>query len=276
MSRVDQNQPALFDLTPKPRELRDTGQRVVGWFSCGVTSAVAMKLAIARWGDRVEIVRIKLDGEHEDNDRFAADCEKWFGRPIKVIQDWQYKHHFDVARGERYINGPEGAKCSAIQKRRVRESYQQFNDIQIFGFDADEEISQFRARDFRLHHPEIMCVTPLLDEDLGKSDCLAIVERAGIEIPVMYRLGYGNNNCVGCWKGGMGYWNKIRHDFPAVFAEAAKIEREVGRSAIRTKTEGQVFLDTLDPNRGRSEDEPKISCGVTCFNAEAKIAGEEG
>lgn len=267
-------QPALFDLSPQPRKLNDHGQRVIAWFSCGATSAVATKLAIARWGDRVEVVRIRLEREHADNDRFAADCEAWFGRPILDIKSHRYNDHFEVALGERYINGPDGAKCSAILKRAVREAFQSFDDIQVFGFDADEEISQNRARDFRLHHPEIMLVTPLLDEGLGKADCLAMVERAGIEIPLMYRLGYGNNNCVGCWKGGMGYWNKIRRDFPEVFAEAAKVERAIGRSAIKTKTDGQVFLDTLDPARGRFEDEPRISCGVTCFTAERKIAGE--
>ena len=30
-------------------------------------------------------------------------------------------------------------------------------------------------------------------------------------------MGYNNNNCIGCIKGGMGYWNKIRVDFPEVF-----------------------------------------------------------
>ena len=40
--------------------------------------------------------------------------------------------------------------------------------------------------------------------------------------PLMYDLGYPNNNCIGCVKGGMGYWNHIRKDFPEVF--------EVGRS----------------------------------------------
>lgn len=30
----------------------------------------------------------------------------------------------------------------------------------------------------------------------------------------MYDLGYANNNCIGCVKGGIGYWNKIRIDFP--------------------------------------------------------------
>ncbi len=161
-------QPALFDMTPKPRELNDHGQRVVSWFSCGVTSAVATKLAIARWGDRVEVVRIILEGEHEDNERFAADCAAWFGRPIINIKSWQYASHWDVIEGERYINGPDGAKCSQKLKRAVRESYQQFNDIQVFGFDADEEIAQNRALDFRLHHPEIMCVTPPARRGFGE------------------------------------------------------------------------------------------------------------
>jgi hypothetical protein len=257
-------------MSDRIRQLNDTGQRVIAWFSCGVTSAVATKLAIARWGDRVEIVRIVLKGEHEDNDRFAADCERWFGRPITNLAAKKYPDHWSVIKGERYINGPTGAKCSGVLKRKVREDFQRFDDIQVFGFDADEEQASNRATDFRKHHPEVMVATPLLDENLGKSDCLALVERAGIEIPAMYRLGYGNNNCIGCVKGGMGYWNKVRRDFPEAFARMAVLEREIGRSCVKTK-DGQVFLDELDPNRGRIEDEPRISCGITCFIAETKI-----
>lgn len=59
----------------------------------------------------------------------------------------------------------------------------------------------------------------------------------------MYDLGYPNNNCVGCVKGGMGYWNKIRVDFPEVFERRARQEREIGHSCIKG-----VFLDELDPN----------------------------
>jgi hypothetical protein len=51
-----------------------------------------------------------------------------------------------------------------------------------------------------------------------------MVERAGIELPMMYRLGYSNANCIGCVKGGMGYWNKIRRDFPAEFEELAEAQ----------------------------------------------------
>lgn len=251
------------------RPLRDRGQRVVCWFSCGVTSAVAAKLALAWWGEQAIVARIVLEGEHPDNERFHDDCERWFGREIVRLQSTKYRDHWGVIEGERYINGPQGAKCSALLKRKVREDFERSDDIQVFGFDCDEERKSNRASDFRKHHPEIMVATPLLGESLGKSDCLALVERAGIEIPTMYKLGYGNNNCIGCVKGGMGYWNKIRRDFPAAFDRMAAQERELGRSCIRTKRDGQVFLDTLDPERGRAEDEPAISCGITCFQAEA-------
>lgn len=253
------------------RQVRDFGQRVISWFSCGNTSAVAAKLALKRWGhDRVRIVRIRLDGEHEDNDRFAADCVRWFNQPIEELQASKYRSHWDVIEGERFINGPYGAKCSAILKRKVREDFQSFDDIQVFGFDCDEEKAQNRATDFRKHHPEIMVATPLLDAGLGKEDCHAIVQAAGIELPAMYRLGYGNNNCIGCVKGGMGYWNKVRRDFPEAFARMAGLERQIGRSCLKDK-DGQVFLDTLDPSRGRVEDEPRISCGITCFSVNARL-----
>lgn len=189
---------------------------------------------------------------------------------IKVLQAEKYQDHWGVIEGERYINGPSGAKCSALLKRAVREKFQDFDDIQIFGFDCDEERKQARAADFRKHHPEIMVCTPLLGEGLGKADCLAILDRAGIELPYMYRAGYNNNNCIGCVKGGMGYWNKIRRDFPQAFDRMAAIERRLGRSCIKG-----VPLDQLDPARGRIEDEPEISCGITCFQAEAWIEESE-
>lgn len=202
----------------------------MAWFSCGDASAVAAKLALQVYGhERVSIVRIRLEGEHPDNDRFAADCIRWFNHPVEEIGSHRYASHWEVIDGERFINGAEGAKCTHILKRAVRENYQQFDDIQVFGFVAEEHQ---RAQDFREHHGEVMVATPLIDEGLSKNDCHALIAAAGIELPVMYRLGYSNNNCVGCVKGGMGYWNKIRVDFPEAFDRMAKLERKLGRSCI--------------------------------------------
>lgn len=71
-------------------------------------------------------------------------------------------------------------------------------------------------------------------------------------------LGYRNNNCIGCVKGGMGYWNKIRVTHPDVFERMAAEERRLGFSL------NTVFLDELRPDQGRYELEEDIECGVLC------------
>jgi hypothetical protein len=85
----------------------------------------------------------------------------------------------------------------------------------------------------------------------------------------MYRLGYPNNNCIGCVKGGAGYWNKIRFDFPDAFEKMAKQERKMN-VAINKRMDGEkripIFLDELPVNMGRIESEPNIECGVLCLS----------
>ena len=88
-----------------------------------------------------------------------------------------------------------------------------------------------------------------------------MLKKLGIKRPVMYELGYPNNNCIGCVKGGMGYWNQIRKDFPDVFKKMAKIEREIGHSCIKG-----VFLDESDANRGREQKIILEDCGMFCKN----------
>src|SRR5262245_5788405 len=199
------------------------------WFSCGAPSAVAAKLTVQLHREFTEVLYCDTGGEHPDNQRFLADCERWLGRNVTILRNDKYRDHLDVARKERYINGPYGAKCTRVLKRDLREHYQQPDDIHVWGFTAEE---QSRATDFRERFPDLLSEFPLLDACLDRQDCLALVERAGIRLPTMYSLGYRNNNCLGCWKGGAGYWNKIRRDFPEVFAEAAAISRELGRSPI--------------------------------------------
>lgn len=83
----------------------------------------------------------------------------------------------------------------------------------------------------------------------------------------MYKLGYRNNNCVGCVKGGQGYWNKIRVDFPDAFNRMAEFEREKGYTVLKNK-EGPLYLDELNPHAGRYPKEIEIQCGIFCEMAE--------
>ena len=238
--------------------------RVVSWFSCGASSAVATKLAITDYPGRVHVVTTNTKpSEHSDNYRFHNDCETWFGQPIIELTNPKYATVDDVIIKRRYLNGPAGALCTVELKKKLRHAYQQADDIQVFGFTADE---QARADRFRAANPEVELVTPLIDRQLTSGDCVAIIERAGIEIPAMYRLGYSHNNCLGCVKGGAGYWNRIRTDFPDVFARRAGQERELNASCIQG-----VFLDELDPTVGDMASEPMGECSLLCVLAEQEL-----
>ena len=49
------------------------------WFSCGAASAVAAKKTLELYGsnNRVRVVNNPIKEEHQDNQRFLKDVEKW-------------------------------------------------------------------------------------------------------------------------------------------------------------------------------------------------------
>lgn len=243
--------------------------RVVCWFSAGGPSAVAAKLALHDYGQDHEVVIAYIDpgSEHPDNLRFVADCERWFDQPVIRLRSKKYRDTWQVWEERRFLVGPTGALCTAELKKRVRYAFQKPDDVQVFGYTASEA---HRAARFREENPGIDLVCPLITRNLEREDCLGIIDRAGIVIPAMYRLGYHNANCIGCPKGGIGYWNKIRQDFPAVYERMARLEREIGHS-IQKDANGPVWLDEMDPGRGDYPTEPKADCSLLCVLAEGDI-----
>lgn len=254
-------------------------KRVICWFSCGAASAVATKLAIAQYAgyNDVELIvaRCIVAEEHPDNDRFAADCAKWFGMPILELVAEEYGGSvYNVITRRKYISGVDGAPCTMLLKKQVRIGFQQPTDKHIFGY-CSEELDRFN--DF-LDANNINAEAPLLDRGITHANCLAMVQNAGIELPEMYKLGYQHNNCIGCVKSsGAGYWNKIRKDFPERFWMMAGASRALGVKMIqitKDKVKSRIYLDELEPNTGRYQDEPEIQCGVFCELGQKEYAKE--
>lgn len=238
--------------------------RVVCWFSCGDTSAVAIALALRKYRGQREVVvaRIHIPSEHEDNERFAVDCERWFGQPIIKLSSTEYVDTWDVWEKRRYIAGISGAPCTAELKRAVRYAYQRPSDHHIFGYAIDGTDPK-RATRLAQTNFELSVEFPLMESRLRKADCHSIVRAAGIELPMMYRLGFDNNNCIGCPKGGAGYWNRIRKHFPEQFDRMAKLSRELGARIVKQDGE-RIFLDQLRTTTGRQKDELVIDCSEFC------------
>ena len=80
---------------------------MIACFSCGVTSAVACKIALSLYED-VQLYYIEKGSGHLDNVRFLADCEKWYNQSIHIIRSDKYTCVSDVLR-KWYINGAHGA-----------------------------------------------------------------------------------------------------------------------------------------------------------------------
>lgn len=250
-------------------------KRVLCQFSCGATSAVATKLALAKYQHKCEVIALNayVANEHEDNRRFAADCEQWFGLPLTVLRDEKYNATTtEVFKRERYMKGPRGAPCTKLLKRKLLMAIEQPGDLIVLGYDAAEED---RLIGFQERNPDRPVWAPLIEAGLTKEDCKAMIERAGIELPLMYRLGYDNANCIGCVKGGKGYWRAIREDFPEQFEELAAIEQSIGESAYLfhdDKTNKRFSLRDLGDGPVR-RNERLPSCSFFCEMAEASYAG---
>jgi hypothetical protein len=246
------------------RKKKLTG-RVVVWFSCGATSAVAAKLAVGKY-ENVHVVYCDTGGEHKSNKIFLQEVRDWLGQDIEVLKNKKYKDHFDVFRKTRFLVSRNTAKCSHELKRSLRLKYQDVDgDIQVFGFGVDELT---RAEEFRSRNLDMYVECTLIDHGLDKGDRLAILKRSGFTLPFMYqeqRSGspYKTNNCIGCVKGGAWYWNKIRIDFPSAFHKMAKIEQEIGRTCLRRKNKPLSLYD-LPLGLGNPSDEPNMECGVLC------------
>lgn len=212
---------------------------VIAWFSCGCVSAIACYMAVSKF-NFVRIYYIDTGQEHPDNIRFLHQCEEWYQLPIRVVKNEKFSDAFDVCEKTRYLNGPSGARCTLELKKKMRwkiEDEQGAWHAQVFGFDATEER---RAKRFCEQYPEAKAIFPVYDAKLTKQECLALLKKHNIGIPMMYKLGYRNNNCIGCVKGGIGYWARIRKDFPMQFARMASLERSIGHSCING-----CYLDEL-------------------------------
>lgn len=240
----------------------------VCWFSGGVSSLIAGLFAgVSDCSDKRAVdewIYIDIADQDADTYRYLADCEKVIGKKIQVLRSDEFSSVEDVIRKYRYINSPYGAACTGMLKKKVRKKWEdehkEYALTYVWGYDASEA---HRAEYMHANFPEFQHEFPLIDLTLSKEECHDLAEwYFHLKRPRLYDMGYPNNNCVGCVKGGMGYWNKIRKDFPEVFQKRAALEREVGHSCMNG-----VFLDELEPGRGNAKLEVMPDCGIFCYLA---------
>jgi len=222
----------------------------------------------------IKVCRIVIPEESEDNDRFAADCERWFSHPVTLLRSTEYDGAEDVWTKRRFMSGPRGAPCTKALKRDVRKDFEERwqPDMQVFGYTCDRS-DRDRADQFRMDHPEIGLVCNLIDAGLTKDDCFGIVHRAGIELPLRYRQGFRNNNCRGCVKASsLSYWQRTKKHDPETFERRRVLEAELGVKLIRMGDGERKRLSLDEMPEGEPDgNEPDLDCSLMCVIAESAM-----
>lgn len=248
-------------------------KKKICWVSAGVSSFIAGLLA----GDIDEWIYIDIADQHKDSYRFLKDCEKITGKKTTILRSSRYRSVEDCFRVfGGFRNARNGfAPCTNWLKCQVRLKWELQHPGErftyVWGFDC-REIR--RAEQMVKANPQAEHVFPLIEGNLSKQNAHAMLMRMGIRRPKMYDLGYPNNNCIGCCKGGISYWNKIRVDFPEIFKKRARLERELGFSMLKDKN-GPIFLDELSPDRGSSDIGITPVYSIMCMAAETELEEKE-
>lgn len=219
--------------------------RKIIWYSCGVSSTIAGLLADKN--GTAEWIRIFLPNEDTDSERYLDDCIKRFNLNVQTIT--ANKNVDEVILKRKFINSPFGAPCTSVLKKEVRFAWEKENIkdddhiTYVWGFDVNEA---HRAKRMIESYPQFDHEFPLIDNGLTKADCHGIIKALGVKRPRMYDMGFPNNNCIMCVKGGMGSFNLFRQYFPEQFNERAQTERQIGHSCLK-----KCFLDELPEDAGR-------------------------
>jgi hypothetical protein len=267
----------MVDLTPHDSvPAQHVPERVVARFSCGAASFVSTKIAIERYGNRVEVVNAYLSAESPDNRRFLADSERYFGRAVTVLRDAKYDAEpLKVWFAKRFIASKDGAPCSKLLKGNILDAYSKPGDLMVLGYTADESE---RLDKFIDANADKYVIAPLIEEGITKADCFQIVADAGIVLPTPYLQGFANSNCLKCPKGGLGYWKHLDHHYPENYEEVAQLQDVLGpgsyflsdrRGGKRVRISLRA-LRSIDEPRWSIQNEEPVQCGGLCELPESR------
>lgn len=222
-------------------------------------------------------------GEDEDNYRYLADVERYFG--VEVVRIVEGRDIWQVMFDERCITLPVGtarvAKCSIKLKREpidawIEAHFTSDECIQVTGLGWEEP---HRVADFIAARAPYQTWHPLTEPPyVDNCHIEAKWSARGIQAPRLYEMGFSHGNCGGfCVKAGQAHFarlyfvNRPRYMYHA--AKEARFRSEINPKAtiLRDRRGGgkarpmslYEFADRLD--RGEAYDQDDWG-GCGCFS----------
>jgi len=168
--------------------------------------------------------------EHIDLYRFLDDLSNYWDHPIKYDSDGRNPEQ--LFYDHKAIANNRMPFCSRILKAERLHQFYKDGDILIFGIDSQERqrvnriIGVYQTIAVKTGKwPQLRF--PLIDENTTKQQIDDFLNAAGIEEPLLYRLGFLHNNCSGgCVRAGKKQWKLLYEKLPEVYYDRERMERE--------------------------------------------------
>jgi 3'-phosphoadenosine 5'-phosphosulfate sulfotransferase (PAPS reductase)/FAD synthetase len=209
---------------------RDTS--VIVAISGGKASAWCADWALKQYPKEMVILYFNdTKWEHADLYRFLNDLSEYFNHPITYDSDGRNPE--TLFYDNNALANNRMPFCSRILKAERLQRFYKDGDTLVFGIGNDEPYRAKRLIDVYQtvaiktnKYPKLRF--PLISENVTKQQINEFLEIAGIQEPVLYRLGFLHNNCSGgCIRAGKKQWKLLYEKLPEVYMDRERVEREM-------------------------------------------------
>jgi hypothetical protein len=200
------------------------------FYSGGIGSWMTAKRVIAQHG-KEDVILLFTDTLIEDEDlyRFIDETVKEMDAEYVRIEDGRTP--WEVFKDVRYLGNSRLAQCSHILKQKTADKWLKAHfkpeEATLYlGIDwTEEHRKKAPVKNWAPYKVEFpMCEEPYLT----KQDMLDELERLGIAIPRLYKMGFSHNNCGGfCVRAGQAHFLNLYKQMPDLYKYHEAKEQEM-------------------------------------------------
>ena len=202
-------------------------------FSGGAASALVAKMVADEYGKENTILLFHdTKAEHEDAYRFRRQVSKFVGIPITEVSDG--RSLWEVIDDHHSLPSYHIPFCTDDLKLKQAEKYlKQFkpNEFILYNGFGPDEWQRIQRAVARAEAVNRTVKSPLFEKRISNAKDI-IRNKWRICLPEPYKY-LKHNNCIPCFKAGLGHFHKCWKYYPERFQMAIEKEKQIGHTVFQ-------------------------------------------
>lgn len=230
-------------------------------FSGGASSSVMAEMVVKEHGrENTVLLFTPTYAEHKDADRFRHQVANKLEMPITVVADG--RDLWTLIDENNCLPGFHIPFCTTELKiKQSRKYWKMINDdfIVYFGYGM-EEWRRVQKQLARLEVEGVKSKYPVFDKKITNDEVKRIIrEEWKICLPEPYKY-LEHNNCIPCFKGGKGHFEKVARYYPNEFKRAMALEEKIGYTVFKDITLKEIWERVQSSKELLFDDDYGIPC----------------